>query len=158
MMEHLRIVALFTIAFIASYFVYLGYNEKYNDHRESYNKTTATITNKSVESNDEIKNIGILFTHEKNFRIKITYTYKIKSHEYTGYFYNDGKTEDFLEPKKFIPIKRAFDRIDNIIIFYHKNRPHDSCVALSQIKNKRTNSYYTIATMLLFSLPVIYFY
>ena len=157
-MDNLRTVALFTIAFIASYFVYLGYNEKYNDHRESYNKTVATITDKSVESKDEIKNNGILFKHEKNFRIKITYTYEVKDHEYTGYCYNDGKTEDFLEPKKFIPIKRAFDHIDNIIIFYHKNRPHDSCVALSQIKNKRTNLYYIIATGLLFSLPIIYFY
>lgn len=156
-MEHLRTVALFTIAFIASYFIYLGYNEKFSDYRVSYNKIKATITNKSVELNDEIKNTGILFRHEKNFRIKITYTYKIKNKEYTGYYYNDGKTEDFLEPKKFIPIKRAFDHINEIIIFYHKSRPHDNCVALSQIKNKRTNLYYIIAAGLLFSLPIIYF-
>ena len=73
-----------------------------NDYKESYNKAKATITNKLIESNDEIKNDGLLFKHEKNFRIKITYTYEIKNHEYRGCYYNDGKNEDFLEPKKFI--------------------------------------------------------
>jgi hypothetical protein len=156
-MENLRTVGLFVIAFIASYFIYLGYNEKYSDYHMSYNKTTAIITNKTIESNDEIVNSGILFKHKKNFRIKITYTYHVENKKYVGYCYNDGKNEEYLKPKKFIPIKKAFDHIDKIIIFYDKNRQHDSCVTFSQIKTRKTNLYYIIVVGLLFSLPIIFF-
>jgi hypothetical protein len=161
MHQYYKLCIIFIILVIAVYFIYLGYNEKYADYNTIYSVTFGTIINKQIETKDIVekdKKNALLFKHNKKFRLKITYTYKVDDKKYTGHFYNDGTTSQYLDPEQYILIGKTYDLIRRVQIFYHNNKPHNSCISLSYIKNRWEKLYYIIGVGMLLTLPVVIFW
>jgi hypothetical protein len=149
-----------SIVFIALYFIILGYQENSTDYSQNYIRTVGKIINKKIESEDNIekkKNTN-QFKHIKKFRIKITYNYKVNDKEYTGNYYNDGKSNKFLEEEEYIPIGNTYNYVKLINVFYNKEKPHDSCIKLEEIQNRKKKIFYLLSIGLFFITPFIIYY
>jgi hypothetical protein len=148
------------IVFVALYFIILGYQENSTNYSQDYIRTVGKIINKKIESEDNIekkKNTN-QFRHTKKFRIKITYMYKVNDKEYTGYYYNDGKNEKFLKEEEYIPIGNTYNYVKYINIFYNKEKPHDNCIKLEEIQNRKKKTFYLLSVGLFFIAPFIIYY
>lgn len=161
-MEYYKIILCIFIFIIALYLGILGYNQTNTNYHKDYIKTVGKVTDKIIESIDTVERKKNKFRHIKKFRIKLTYSYKVKKHdgtikEYTGTFYNDGNNEEFLEDKKYIPIGNMYKSKVMMNVFYNKEKPHDSCVNFNDIKNRKKRIYYIISFILFFILPFIIF-
>lgn len=152
-----KLAIIFIIVMMSVYFIYLGYNEKTTGYDNIYLKTVGTIVDKKIESIDVVEQKKNIFKHKSHFRIKLMYSYKVNEKEYTGFYYNDAIDDNFLEPNKYIPIGNTYNYVKKITVFYHKDKPHDSCVSITQIQKRKAKLFYIISIGLLFSIPFIQF-
>jgi hypothetical protein len=130
-----------------------------NNNVIDYVKTVGKIKEKKIESEDTIERIKNTnkFKHEKNFRIKLMYSYKVGEKEYNSYFYNDGKDEKFLKEEEYIPVGNMYNYLKYINIYYNKNKNYDSCVNLEEIKKRKKRIMYVLFLGLLFIFPFIFY-
>jgi hypothetical protein len=152
-----KFFVVFFIFFLAISFVIMGFNENSIDYNQYYIKTVGKIINKKIESEDNIekeKNTNN-FKHNKKFRIKITYSYEVNNKKYKGTYYNDGINTKFLEEEEYIPIGKTYNYVKFINVFYNKERPHDNCIKLEEIQNRKKKVYYLLSFGLFFIIPFI---
>lgn len=154
----IRIVIIIVLASLAFYLFYLGYSEKDTDYNNTYSRAVATITNKIVESADIIdKNDQLLHVHNKKFRIKIMYTYKVDDQTYNSYFYNDGKKDDVLDAEEYMQTAKVYDYIKRITVFYQNDNPRKSYVNLDKIRENKTKLYYFMGGVVILAIPFVLF-
>jgi hypothetical protein len=157
---NLKIIIVIFIFSIAIYFIILGYKINSTNYSQEYIKTVGKIIKKKIESEDiiEKKKNSNEFKHGKKFRIKITYRYKVLGKEYTGTYYNDGINTKFLKEDEYIPIGKTYNYVKFINIFYNKENPHDNCIKLEEIQNRKKKIFYLSSAGLFFLIPFIIFY
>lgn len=157
--KYYKIAIIFALVILVINFIYLGYNEKHCDYNELYVETNAFITNKQVEIQDIVEQIDINeFRDKKKFRIKINFSYNIDDNVYTGYCYNYGTGDEYMDSYKYQILTRKYDFAKVVRIFYEKNKPYNNCLFLETVRTKWINMYYMISFIIFMQIFVVVFY
>lgn len=147
------------VIIIINIFFLLQFIRKKTYLKKQYIPITANVIEKIIESDDciEKKNVNN-FKHIKKFRLKVSYIYYVDDISYSGYYYNDGLNENFLDDEEYILINKDYSTLKTVMIYYDKNNNKNSYVNYDKIIKEQIKIYYVICIICIFMIIMVIFY